>query len=134
MSRLALGTVVTTPATARTSGTAFATAIGSATRRSTGMSARSSPTNAQSSQESRRRSSSASNAGSFRAVGSLPRLLDRVSGVVDDRSAARGPEAAEAAHVHDEIAVPEERAPLRHGELWRTACANLFHGPHHPLG
>ena len=34
------------------------------------MSARSSPTNAQSSQESRRRSSSASNAGSFRAVGS----------------------------------------------------------------
>src|SRR5881296_342189 len=64
------GRVVTTRAAAFTSVTPFATAIGRPTRVSSGRSARSSPTKAHSSQASPRRSSSASNTGSLRAVGS----------------------------------------------------------------
>ena len=47
----------------------------------------------------------------------LPRLLHAVRRVEDDRRVARVAHAREAAHVDDEIAVAEERAALRDGDV-----------------
>ena len=64
----------------------------------------------------------------------MPRLLHGVGGVVHDGRAAGGSQAREIAHVHHEIAVPEERPALGDGDLGRAAGPDLLDGAAHAVG
>jgi hypothetical protein len=68
-----------------------------------------------------------------RAVGALPGLLHRVRGVEDRGRGAGGAETGEAAHVDDQVAIPEEGAALGDRDFGRAAPAHLFDRARHLL-
>ena len=69
-----------------------------------------------------------------RAFRALARLLNRVSGVEDDGRPRSRPETGKVAHVHDEVAVPEEGSALGHCKVSAPPASDLFNGTGHRLG
>src|SRR2546430_2127295 len=69
-----------------------------------------------------------------RPVPAPPRLLHRVGGIEHHRHPALGAQASEVPHVHHEVAVTEERAPLGHRHLGCATRPQLLHRPPHPFG
>jgi hypothetical protein len=64
----------------------------------------------------------------------LPRLLDRVSGIEDHRCASCLAQSAKVPHVDHEIAIAEERPPLGDGHLSCPPAPDLLDGSAHGFG
>src|SRR5438105_11461942 len=68
-----------------------------------------------------------------RAIGALPRLLDRMRSIKDDRRLADLLQPRKTPHIDDQIAIAEEGAALRHSHFRCSPGAHLLDGAAHLL-
>src|SRR5947208_2760728 len=75
----------------------------------------------------------AASSSTARANGALPRLLDRVRSIKDDRRLAGLLQPRKTPHIDDQIAIAEEGAALRHSHFRCSPSAHLLDGAAHLL-